>query len=82
MPEYDSMVFMYHIFIHGPVGGFHVLAIVNSAAVTMVVLVPSQIMVFFRYMPRYMVFFRYMPVYFLNVIGVQLIYNVVLISGI
>ena len=33
MAEYDSIVFMYHIFIHGPVGSFHVLAIVNSAAV-------------------------------------------------
>jgi len=52
MAEYDSIVFMYHIFIHGPVGSFHVLAIVNSAAVTMGVLVPTRIMVFFRYMPR------------------------------
>ena len=47
MAEYDSIVFTYHIFIHGPVGSFHVLAIVNSAAVTMGVLVPTRIMVFF-----------------------------------
>ena len=56
MAEYDSIVCMYHIFIHGPVGGFRVLAIVNNAAVNMGVLVPTQIMVFFRYMARWSIF--------------------------
>ena len=48
---------MYHIwFIHSSVdghsGGFHVLAIVNSAAVNIGVHVSFQVMVFSRYMPR------------------------------
>ena len=47
---------MYHIFIHSSVDGylgcFHVLAIVNNAAVNIGVLVSFQIMVFSRYMPR------------------------------
>jgi len=38
--------------VDGPLGCFHVLALVNSAARNMGVLVPIQIMVFFRYMPR------------------------------
>ena len=48
---------MYHIFfIHsstdGHIGCFHVLAIVNSAAVSIGVYVSFQIMIFSRYMPR------------------------------
>ena len=48
---------MYHIFTHssvdGHLGGFHVLAIVNSAAVNIGVHVLFQIMFFFtEYMPR------------------------------
>ena len=48
---------MYHIFfIHSSVDGnlhcFHVLAIVNSAAVNIGVRVSFRIMVFFGYMPR------------------------------
>ena len=51
------MVYMYHIcFIHSSVGGhlgrFHVLAIVNSAAVILGVHVSFYIMVFSGYMPR------------------------------
>ena len=57
MAEYYSTVYMYHIvFIHSSVdehlGCFHVLAIVNSAAVNIGVDVSFQIMVFSRYMPR------------------------------
>ena len=47
---------MCHIFIHssvdGRLGGFHVLAVVNSAAVNTKVHVSFGIMVFSRYMPR------------------------------
>ena len=47
---------MYHIFIHlsvnGHLGCFHVLAIVNSAAMNIGVHVSFQIMVFSGYMPR------------------------------
>ena len=47
---------MYHIFIHlsivGHLGYFHVLAIVNSAAMNIRVCVSFQILFFFRYSPR------------------------------
>ena len=47
---------MYHIFIHSSVDGhlrcFHVLAIVNSAAVNIKLHVSFWIRVFFGYMPR------------------------------
>ena len=47
---------MYNIFIHssvdGHLGGFHVFAVVNSAAVNVGVHVSFQIMVFCRYMLR------------------------------
>ena len=47
---------MYHIFIYSPVNGhlscFHVLAIVNSAAMNIEVHVSFQIIVLFGYMPR------------------------------
>ena len=48
---------MYHIFfihssVHGHLGCFRVLAIVNSAAVNIGVHVSFQIMIFSRYMPR------------------------------
>ena len=51
------IVIMYHIcFSHssadGHLGCFHVLAIVNSAAMNTGVHISFQIMVFFRYMPR------------------------------
>ena len=51
-----SVVYMYHIFIHfsadGHLGDFHVLAIVNTAAVNTGVHIAFWIMVFSGYMPR------------------------------
>ena len=57
MVEYYSIVYVYHIFfIHSSVDGylgcFHVLVILNSAAVNTGVHVFFQIMFFSRYMPR------------------------------
>ena len=53
---YYSIVYMYHIFIHSTVDGhlgcFHVLAIVNSAAVNTGVHASFRIMVFSGYMPK------------------------------
>ena len=58
MAELYSIVYIniYHIFfvhssVDGRLGCFHVLAIVNSAAVNIVVHASFQIMVFCRYMP-------------------------------
>ena len=55
--ELYSIVYMYHIFfIHSPVNGhlgrFHVLAIVNSAAINIEVHVSFQAIFFPGYMPR------------------------------
>ena len=55
--EKYSIVYMYHIFfihssVDGHLGCFHVLAIVNSAAVNIGTHVSFRIMVFSRYMPR------------------------------
>ena len=57
MTEYYSIVYVYHIcFIHSSVNGhlgcFHVLAIVNSAAMNFKVHVSFQIRVFLGYTPR------------------------------
>ena len=57
MAEQYSIVYIYHIFfvhssVHGHLGYFHVLAIVNSAAMNIGVHVSFQIIVFSRYMPR------------------------------
>ena len=57
MTEEYSIVYMCHIFfihssVDGHLGCFHVLAIVNSAAVNIGVHVSFQIMVFSGYMPR------------------------------
>ena len=57
MAEQYSIVYMWHIsFIHSSVNGhlgwFHVLAIVNRAAMNIVVHVSFRIMVFSGYMPR------------------------------
>ena len=51
MAEYYSSVYMYHIFfihssVHGHLGGFHVFAIVNSAAMNIGVHVSFQIIEF------------------------------------
>ena len=57
MTEYYSIVYVYHIcFIHSSVNGhlgcFHVLAIVNSAAMNTGVHVSFLVLVSSRYMPR------------------------------
>ena len=55
MIEYYSIVYMYHNFIHSSVDGhlgcFHVLAIVNSAALNIGVHVAFSVMVSSGYMP-------------------------------
>ena len=57
MAESYSTVYMYHFFlvhssVDGHLGCFHVLAIVNGAAVNIGVHVSFQMIVFSRYMPR------------------------------
>ena len=57
MPEWYSVVYMFHIFfihssVNGHLGGFHVLATVNSAVMNTGVHVNFQTMFFARYMPR------------------------------
>ena len=57
MAEYYSVVYMYHnFFIHSSVnrhlGCFHVLAIVNSAAVNIGIKVSFSVLVSSGYMPR------------------------------
>ena len=49
---YTCHIFFIHSSVDGHLGCFHVLAIVNSAAVNIVVHASFQIMVFSRYMPR------------------------------
>ena len=55
-PLWCVCVYTHHIFIHSPVDGhlgcFHVLAIVNSAALNIGVHVPFQIRIFSRYIPK------------------------------
>ena len=45
-------IFFFHSSVDGHLGYFHVLSIVNSAAVNIGVHVSFWIMIFFRYMPR------------------------------
>ena len=56
MAEYYSILYIYHNFIHSPVDGhlgyFHVVAIVNSAAMGIGVHEYSSIMAFSKYMPN------------------------------
>ena len=56
MAEYYSIVYMYHIFIHSSAGGhfscFHILAIVNSAAMNIGVHVSFWIRVWSGFVPR------------------------------
>ena len=56
MAEQYSIVYMYNFFIHsfvnGHIGGFHVLAIVNSATINIGVHVSFSILVSSEYMPR------------------------------
>ena len=57
MAEYYSLVYIYHIFfihssVEGHLGCFHVLTIVNSAAMNIGMHVSFLIMVFPGYMPR------------------------------
>ena len=47
-----SIVFSIHSSVNGHLGGFHVLAIVNSAAMNTGVQVSFQITAFFEHMPR------------------------------
>ena len=56
MGEYDSIIYMYHIFSYSSVNGylsfFFGLAIANSAAMNIIMHVSFQIMIFSGYMPR------------------------------
>ena len=56
MAEYYSIMYMYNFFIHSSVDGhlgcFHVLAVVNSAAMNNGIHVSLSILVFSGYMPR------------------------------
>ena len=57
MAKQYSIVYIYHIFfidtsVHDHLGCFHVLALVNSAAMNIRVHISFQIMIFSRYMPR------------------------------
>ena len=45
-------IFFIHSTVHGHLGGFHVLAIINSASVNIGMHVSFQIMVSFEYKPR------------------------------
>ena len=74
--ELYSIVYIYHIFIHSSVGGhlgcFHVLAVVNSAAMNIGVHISFRVFIFSGYMPRSRIagsyhifsFFRNLPTVF------------------
>ena len=90
MAEQYAIVYRYHIFfIHssadGHLGHFHVLVIVNSAAVNIGVHVSFWIIVFSGYMPSSGIAGSYGSCFFFffNIfIGVQFLYNGVLVSAV
>ena len=80
--ESCSTVYMYHIFIHssvhGHLGCFYVLAIVNSAVMNTGVLASFQIMVFSRYSPG-VGLLGHMVALFLFFKGTSMLFSIVVV---
>ena len=84
MTEYYSIVYMYHnFFIHSSVDGhlhcFHVLVIINRAAVNNGIHVPLSILLFLEYMPRSGIA-GHMAVLFLVFKGISISSSIVAVS--